>query len=423
MTRWIASFGTAADKAALVAAVARTHPARERERGGGAVHLVHDVQVAPVVILDAGDDVHAAMTAVRDACRAAGGAEPVHLEPDTGLVLCTRQVRTVLNVDVVDLSIHGPFDGEGILIAVIDGGIDASHPDLDGKIVDRWTGYRVQGPLDAGHGTMIAGLSCGTGAMSDEKHAGIAPGATLLDLVVFDAAGRGWISDLIAALDIAASRGARIACMACTAEPGTPTSRALATVMDTLATARRVHLCCAAGNWGTRAGIGQPGSDVHAITTASVTPRFDVTAFSTRGEPGGRHPDLALPGQDVISLNVETSPWKDMPLDENEHYAQFTGNSVSVGILAGIVAKVLSWRDMDPATLKAAITGSCRPVSGAGSSAAGAGLPDLERLFASLGGFHPVRATTSGIATSGLRIAALLAISVATLAMMLASFV
>ena len=58
---------------------------------------------------------------------------------------------------------------------------------------------------DYGHGTHVAGIIAGTGYDSGGKHKGIAPGAKLVGLKVMDQLGRGYISDVIAAIDYAIS--------------------------------------------------------------------------------------------------------------------------------------------------------------------------------------------------------------------------
>ncbi len=105
--------------------------------------------------------------------------------------------------------------GRGVGVAVIDSGITNWHDDLHrnnsrvAHFKDFTTDLRIwsSNPAydDYGHGTHVAGIIAGTGYDSNGKHKGIAPGAKLVGLKVMDGNGRGYISDVIAAIDYAIS--------------------------------------------------------------------------------------------------------------------------------------------------------------------------------------------------------------------------
>ena len=117
--------------------------------------------------------------------------------------------------------------GSGVKIALLDTGVDSTHPDLDDLDFHHWSQLANPQKLTAtqdftngactpsgaqdrnGHGTHVAGIAAGTGegAPTDDPHGkytGIAPDATLAAGKVFTDAGVGLNSDLIAAMEWAA---------------------------------------------------------------------------------------------------------------------------------------------------------------------------------------------------------------------------
>jgi subtilisin family serine protease len=100
------------------------------------------------------------------------------------------------------------FDGTGVTVAVVDTGIYADHPDLAGKVVG-WAdlvNYQVEPYDDHGHGTHCAGTIAGTGAGG--VYTGVAPGADLIVVKVFNASGSALTSTVISGFEVAVELGA-----------------------------------------------------------------------------------------------------------------------------------------------------------------------------------------------------------------------
>jgi subtilisin family serine protease len=74
--------------------------------------------------------------------------------------------------------------GQGIGVAVIDSGVDPTHPDLAGRVVYR-EDFVGAGLVDAyGHGTHVAGIVGASGVSSGGRYRGVAPGTNIVDLRV-----------------------------------------------------------------------------------------------------------------------------------------------------------------------------------------------------------------------------------------------
>jgi serine protease len=102
--------------------------------------------------------------------------------------------------------------GAGVTIAVVDTGIDLTHPDLKGKIVSHYTCIgtcKSGGADDNGHGSHVAGIaaaSTGNGV----GIAGVAPAAKLMSVKVLDSDGGGDCEDVKRGTRWAADHGARV---------------------------------------------------------------------------------------------------------------------------------------------------------------------------------------------------------------------
>jgi len=104
-----------------------------------------------------------------------------------GVVLTSNQLQSTENISIL-VNNSGPFigtsipyqsgyDGNGIVVSIIDTGIDLNHPDLEGKIIG---GYDFvdndEIPEDTnGHGTQVAGIIAANGNLK-----GIAPNSKIL---------------------------------------------------------------------------------------------------------------------------------------------------------------------------------------------------------------------------------------------------
>jgi subtilisin family serine protease len=186
-------------------------------------------------------------------------------DPNVALVWPDLPVYALLN-DSVPV-IRAPevwslgYAGRGVTIAIIDTGIDSEHPDLVGRVIDQ-KDFTGEGPGDGnGHGTHVASIAAGSGAASQGRYRGVAPEASLLAVRVLGSNGSGRQSNVMAGIEWAIERGAKIINLSLGGppEPGDGTD-ALSAQVDA---AVRAGVVCvvAAGNSGPSARtVGSPGS-------------------------------------------------------------------------------------------------------------------------------------------------------------------
>jgi len=103
------------------------------------------------------------------------------------------------------------YTGKGIKVAVLDTGVDTTHPDLKTQVTAAKNFTSARDTSDHfGHGTHVASIIAGTGAKSGGKYKGVAPGARILNGKVLDDDGTGDDSSIIAGMEWAAQQGADI---------------------------------------------------------------------------------------------------------------------------------------------------------------------------------------------------------------------
>ena len=125
-----------------------------------------------------------------------------YVQPDVKLKAFSQTLPTGINRVDGDLSSTKSGDGTGVVdvdIAILDTGIDVSHPDLNVYKQVTFVSGTSSGNDDNGHGTHVAGIA----AAKDDLQGvvGIAPGARLWAIKVLDSQGSGFDSDIIEGID------------------------------------------------------------------------------------------------------------------------------------------------------------------------------------------------------------------------------
>lgn len=101
--------------------------------------------------------------------------------------------------------------GDGVVVAVVDTGVDYTHPDLNGKVLEGWDFVNDDAdPIDDdGHGTHVSGIIA---AATDDATgvAGVGWNAKVLPVKVLDSSGSGTYADIAEGIEYAADNGAKI---------------------------------------------------------------------------------------------------------------------------------------------------------------------------------------------------------------------
>jgi type VII secretion-associated serine protease mycosin len=215
--------------------------------------------------------------------RAMGGADPFR----------TRQWA----LDATSFERSWPTtDGSGVVVAVVDSGVQANHEDLAGRVLDGWDAIanRAGGTTDPnGHGTHVSGIIAAV-AGNDKGIAGAAPGVRILPVRVLGASGSGYRSDVLEGIIWAADQGADVINLSIGGSGGTSTYQsAISYAVD-----KGAVVVAAAGNEAQRGNApSYPAAFPEAIAVASTTSSGARSSFSNYGS----YVDIAAPGSGVHS--------------------------------------------------------------------------------------------------------------------------
>lgn len=266
--------------------------------------------------------------------------------------------------------------GTGVVVGVIDSGIDPNHPDLQNNLwtnpgeipndgidndgngyIDDYYGYDFvnedENPFDDnGHGTHVAGTIAAE-ANNNTGIIGVAPEAKIMSLKFLSSDGSGFTTDAIRAIDYAVMMGADITN---NSWGGGGYSYALYDAIENAEKAGQLFVA-AAGNGG-QDGIGDnndfypsyPASyDLdNIISVAATDDRDSLSLFSNYGP---NSVDIAAPGDEILS----TLPGG---------YDYFSGTSMAAPHVTGVASLILSQNpNLTSDEVKNALLSSVDPIS------------------------------------------------------------
>ena len=261
----------------------------------------------------------------------------------------TTNIAVSVGIDAVNA--YQESEGDGVVVAVMDSGIDITHEDLkaniwtnqaeipDNGIDDDGNGYvdDVQGWNFAGnnnavhnpdnasdewHGTHVAGIIAAEKG-NQKGIAGVAPKSKIMPLQVFKN-GTAYTSDIISAIQYAQQNGAQVV------------NCSWGTTSENIALKEAIEesgllFVAAAGNSNKDIDVNPvyPGSLTadNIISVASINKTGNLSRFSNYGQ---NSVDVAAPGEEIIS----TTP--------GNNYGESGGTSLAAAFVTGEVALILS---------------------------------------------------------------------------------
>lgn len=298
------------------------------------------------------------------------------------------------------------YSGRGVGVAVVDSGIDATHPDLpygshvkqnlkvltgDPGLGSAFTGIVPVSYLEnlpnsdtsSGHGTHCAGSIAGLGTQSQGAYAGVAPGADIIGVGAGDAIFVLWalegldyvlthqyIYNLKVVSNSWGSSGEF--------DPEDPINVASKRLHD-----RGITVVFAAGNEGPGSNTLNPYSVAPwVIGVAAGDKQAKLADFSSRGRRGDSlyHPTITAPGVAIVSTKANAtvlgaiSTCTDLPPAQALYYACMDGTSMATPHVAGVVALLLEANSaLTPDQVKAILRATATPMAGYEEHEVGAG--------------------------------------------------
>ncbi len=225
-----------------------------------------------------------------------------------------------------DLTWNTITTGGPIVVAILDSGVSATHPDLKEQLRPGFDfiGNDPNPADDNGHGTFTAGIV----AAASNNGIGVAGmnwGARVMPIKILDQDGRGPVSAFAQGIRYAVDQGAQI--INVSAGIPVPSQAMEASVVYAIGKGRIV--VAASGNQGD--GVqNYPAAYSNVIAVGATTREDRVAEFSSYGS----HIWVVAPGKDIVSTYYK----------DGDTYAQLSGTSASTPFVAGTISLMLSQR-------------------------------------------------------------------------------
>jgi subtilisin family serine protease len=270
-----------------------------------------------------------------------------------------------------------------VLVAVLDTPVDATHPDLAGKVEigPSFTDpERICFDPDlSGHGTAVAGI---VGAATDNRTgvASVGWDTRVLSIPVLDECGSGYVSEIAAGIEYAVAAGADVINLSLVGVA----SLWLEEAVDA-ARAAGVLVVAAAGNEG-RGSVRYPAAYRSVVSVGATTRAATaISSFSNHGP----WVDIHAPGESILTLSAGGG------------YGERSGTSFATPMVAGAAALVLAHRPgLRPADVVRRLAWASKPVAGGGRPT-GWGRLDAAQALAEPPGSYFVTSSNGAVTAFG----------------------
>lgn len=283
---------------------------------------------------------------------------------------------------------QGVLNGDGVGVAFIDTGLFRHLDFLIGqnrikKFID-FVSEKKYAYDDNGHGTFVAGVCAGNGALSGGKYMGFAPKANIYSLKALDSKGEAFSNKILNAMQWVYENHKKykikVVCMSFGSEPlglNDPIMNGAEELWKS-----GIIVVAAAGNSGPEfQSIKSPGVSKRLITVGGMDDNrlddnnfsstfFEIADFSSRG-PSFKSfkPDLVAPAVDIISCK------------NGGGYTKLSGTSVATPMIAGAMCLLCEKNpNITPDEAKRKLLSVCKPIS-YNRNLEGFGYPNLTKLL------------------------------------------